>query len=267
MSWWGKVIGGAFGFMLGGPLGAVLGAALGHNFDRGLARSTQPFQSGTGDTERIQQAFFTATFSVMGHVAKADGRVSEIEISMANQIMSQMMLDAEQRKVARRLFNEGKEADFDLSGVLEQFRKECHRRFNLIQMFLEIQIATLLADGVVHNKERHIVHDIGRQLGVNQYVIDQLIAMVQGQQYYAHKENIHKPATARDLHEAYAVLGVEQSATDEEVKKAYRRLMNQHHPDKLVSKGLPEEMLKLATEKTQEIKRAYEQIKRSRKAS
>jgi len=267
MSWWGKVIGGAFGFMLGGPLGAVLGAALGHNFDRGLSQVNQSVESDSGDTERIQQAFFTATFSVMGHVAKADGRVSEIEISMANQIMSQMMLGEDQKKVARRLFNEGKEAGFDLNGVLEQFRMECHRRTHLIQMFLEIQIATLLADGVVHDKERQIVHDIGRQLGVNQYVIDQLIAMVRGQQYYSHREDLHKPSTARDLHEAYAVLGITQSASDDEVKKAYRRLMNQHHPDKLVAKGLPEEMIKLATEKTQEIRRAYEEIKRSRKVN
>ena len=201
----------------------------------------------------------------MGHVAKADGRVSEIEINMANQIMSQMMLDAEQRKVARRLFNEGKQTDFDLNGVLAQFKKECHRRFHLIQMFLEIQIATLLADGVVHKKERNIIHEIGRQLGVSDQVVDQLISMVQGQQYYAHAGETHRPASARDLREAYAVLGVSSSATDDEIKKAYRRLMNQHHPDKLVSKGLPEEMIKIATEKTQEIKKAYEQIKRARK--
>jgi len=265
MSWWGKVIGGAFGFMLGGPLGAVLGAAVGHNFDRGLSQTTQAFHGTAGDTERIQSAFFAATFSVMGHVAKADGRVSEIEISMANQIMSQMMLDAEQRKVAKGLFNEGKQDDFDLTGVLSQFKKECHRRSHLIQMFLEIQIATLLADGVVHQKERNIIHDIGRQLGVNEGVIDQLISMVQGQQYYAHTGETHKPASARDLREAYAVLGITSSASDEEIKKAYRRLMNQHHPDKLVSKGLPEEMMKMATEKTQDIKKAYEQIKRARK--
>jgi DnaJ like chaperone protein len=265
MSWWGKVIGGAFGFMLGGPLGAVLGAALGHNFDRGLSQTTQSFRGTAGDTERIQSAFFAATFSVMGHVAKADGRVSEIEINMANQIMSQMMLNAEQRKVARGLFNEGKHSDFDLAGVLSQFKKECHRRFHLIQMFLEIQIATLLADGVVHEKERSIIHEIGRQLGVNDSTIDQLISMVQGQQYYAHTGEARGPASARDLREAYAVLGVTESASDDDVKKAYRRLMNQHHPDKLVSKGLPEEMIRIATEKTQEIKKAYEQIKRSRK--
>ncbi|MCI0506944.1 MAG: co-chaperone DjlA [Gammaproteobacteria bacterium] len=267
MSWWGKILGGAFGFMLGGPLGAVLGAALGHGFDRGLSQAAQPFQSVKADKERIQQAFFAATFSVMGHIAKADGRVSEIEISMANQVMSQMLLDAEQREVARRLFDEGKQADFDLQGILKQFRQECHRRFHLIQMFLEIQIATLLADGVIHRNERNIIHEIARQLGVSERVIDQLISMVQGQQYYAHTDNPRKPVTERDLREAYAVLGLEQSASDEEVKKAYRRLMNQHHPDKLVSKGLPEEMTKLATAKTQEIKRAYEQIKRRRKSA
>lgn len=265
MSWWGKVIGGAFGFMLGGPLGAVLGAALGHNFDRGLSQTFRTNQATFGNTERIQSAFFTATFSVMGHVAKADGRVSEIEISMANQIMSQMMLDAEQRKVARRLFNEGKQAEFDLSGVLSQFKQECHRRSHLVQMFLEIQIATLLADGVVQKKEREIIHEIGRYLGINSQVIDQLISMVQGQQYYEQSRGSSQTTTARDLREAYAVLGIDTSASDDEVKKAYRRLMNQHHPDKLVSKGLPEEMIKIATEKTQDIKEAYEQIKQSRK--
>lgn len=265
MSWWGKLLGGAFGFMLGGPLGAVLGAALGHNFDKGLAGVSQGANYRVGDTERTQSAFFAATFSVMGHIAKADGRVSEIEIRMANQVMSQMMLDEAQRNVAKRLFNEGKRAEFDLDAILSQFKQECHRRFNLIQMFLEIQIATLLADGVIHHKEREIILHIGRHLGVNDRLMEQLISMVQAQQHYAHRGDIHRPATASDLREAYAVLGVEQSASDQAVKIAYRRLMNQHHPDKLVSKGLPEEMIKLATEKTQEIKKAYEQITQARK--
>ena len=197
----------------------------------------------------------------MGHVAKADGRVSDIEIKMANQVMAQMMLDTEQRKLARRLFNQGKQGDFDLDGVLSQFKKECHRRYHLIQMFLEIQIATLLADGSVHQKERKVIHYIGNQLGVAAHVIDQLISMVQAQQYYAHADVKQHPS-AKDLNQAYAVLGIDASSTEDEIKKAYRRLMN--HPDKLVSKGLPEEMMKIATEKTQEIKSAYEQIKQAR---
>ena len=264
MSWWGKVLGGAFGAMIGGPIGAIFGVALGHNFDRGLAQAAKYQSYDVGDKERVQSAFFAATFSVMGYIAKADGRVSEIEISMANQIMSQMMLEEEQRQVARNLFNEGKQENFDIDGVLNQFKTECHRRIHLIQMFLELQIATVLADGVIHEKEREIIYYIGDHLGISRHLIDQLIQMVQGQQYYS-GDTRQKHTAQNDLSNAYAVLGINASASDDEVKKAYRRMMNQHHPDKLVSKGLPEEMVKIATEKTQEIRKAYEKIKNSRR--
>ena len=263
MSWWGKVLGGTFGFMFGGPLGAVFGAALGHNFDKGLEQSAQFRTEEVGDKERVQSAFFAATFSVMGYIAKADGRVSEVEIQLANRVMSQMMLDDDQRKIARNLFNEGKQSGFDIDGVLNQFKLECHRRFHLVQMFIEIQIAILLADGVIHAREREIIYYIGDRLAVPRQLIDQLIMMVSGQQYYS-KDSTQQHTPQNDLANAYSVLGVKSSATDAEIKKAYRRLMNQHHPDKLVSKGLPEEMIKIATEKTQEIRKAYEKIKQSR---
>lgn len=265
MSWWGKLVGGTFGFMLGGPLGALLGAALGHRFDKGLSQFSTDSAYTQADNERIQSAFFTATFSVMGHLAKSDGRVSEAEIQMAQSIMAHMQLNDEQKNIAIRLFNEGKNETFELDPVLHQFKQECHRRRNLIQMFIEILIATVLADGTVHKAERDRLHYIGKQLGFAPYLMDQLIQMVQAQQQYAYGYGTgptaaHKPT----IKDAYTVLGVEDTASDAEIKKAYRRLMNQHHPDKLVAKGLPEEMMKLATEKTQEIKKAYEQIKASR---
>jgi len=263
MSWWGKALGGAFGFMIGGPLGALFGAALGHNFDRGLKFSAESQSYSAGDQERVQSAFFTATFSVMGYMAKVDGRVSEIEIKMADQIMSQMMLDQEQKKVARNLFNEGKQPGFDIDGVLAQFKSECVRRNHLLQMFLEIQIATFLADGVIHHKERETIYYIGNHLGIQQVLIDQLIMMVQGQHYYS-TGSTQKHTAKSDISQAYAVLGLSEGASDQEIKNAYRKLMNQHHPDKLVSKGLPDEMIKVATEKTQEIRRAYDVIKKSR---
>ena len=121
--------------MLGGPLGAVFGAAFGHNFDKGLS-SLGSQSSFSGDVERIQTAFFTSTFSIMGHIAKADGQVSQVEIRLAEDIMRQMNLNAQQKTVARRLFNEGKKVDFPLNDVLQQFRVECHRRSNLMQMFM-----------------------------------------------------------------------------------------------------------------------------------
>lgn len=268
MAWWGKVIGGALGFMLGGPLGALLGAALGHNFDRGLGMVLRGGGAAAGDTERVQAAFFTATFSVMGHVAKADGRVSETEIALARQVMAQMRLSAEQKAAAIRLFNEGKQADFPLEGVLEQFRRETHRRRHLIQMFLEIQIYTAFADGVLQDIERSTLLHICNRLGYSRLQFEQLVAMVQAQQQFAGAAGgpgRGGPAPkGASLEDAYAVLGVQRQASDAEVKKAYRRLMNQHHPDKLVAKGLPEEMMEMAKQKTQEIRAAYDRIREAR---
>jgi len=267
MSWWGKLLGGAFGFAIGGPLGALLGAALGHNFDRGLSGLDGYISGGGGvDNERLQTAFFTATFSIMGHLAKADGRVSPEEINMARNVMHNMQLSKEQRDIAMNLFNEGKQADFPLDDVLTQFRQECHRRRNLIQMFLEILIATSLADNKLDDAERGLLIYIGGHLGFARPQVEQLINMVGAQQRYAAGGGAHGTKhRAKSLKDAYKILGVSESANKDEIKKAYRRLMNQHHPDKLVSKGLPEEMMKLATEKTQEIKQAYEQIMESRK--
>lgn len=257
MAWWGTLIGSALGWMLGGPLGAILGAALGGNFDRGLemgdhADSHSPF--GPGVQERVQAAFFTTTFSVMGHVAKADGRVSKQEINAAQSIMSQMQLDAQQRKAAIKLFEQGKAGNFPLTDVLQQFKKECHRRRNLVQMFIEIQIGTALADGKIDPAEKKLLYIIGHTLGFSNHEIDHLFSLASGAQ-----------ASTTDtltLKQAYDILGVDKSASEAEVKKAYRRLMSQHHPDKLVSKGLPDEMIELATQKTREIRKAYERIKK-----
>ena len=256
MAWWGTLLGGTLGFMFGGPLGALLGAALGRNFDHGLKTTTGPGAYQTGQQERVQAAFFTTTFSVMGHIAKADGKVTPDEIAAAESIMRRMQLDEQQRQAAIKLFNAGKRKDFQLSAVLAQFRQECHRRRNLVQMFLEIQISTAMADGRLDASEKRVLFSIGEQLGFEHAAIEHLFSFIES--------GAAVDSGKSSLADAYEVLGVSQDASDAEVKKAYRRLMNQHHPDKLAAKGLPEEMMKLATEKTQEIKSAYEQIKRSR---
>ena len=150
--------------------------------------------------------------------------------------------------------------------MLQQFRQVCQRRTNLIQMFIEILIATSLADQHIHETERQLLIHIGAQLGFGKFHIEQLIRMVSAQQRYAeHRGATDARQRQQNLEDAYKILGINNSASNDEVKKAYRKLMNQHHPDKLVAKGLPEEMMKMATEKTQEIKQAYEQIVASRK--
>jgi DnaJ like chaperone protein len=206
-----------------------------------------------GDQERVQAAFFTTAFSVMGHVAKADGHVSASEIAAAKSIMTQMQLSAEQRKAAIQFFDQGKAADFPLEEILHQFKKECRGRRNLIQMFVEIQIATALADGKVDASEKRIIYTIGEILGFARSQIDHLFNMANAQQASS--------SDSLTLTQAYKILGVSKNSSSAEVKKAYRRLMSQHHPDKLVSKGLPDEMIQLATEKTQEIRKAYDLIK------
>jgi DnaJ like chaperone protein len=260
MNWWGKLLGGAFGFALGGPLGALIGAALGHNLDVHGRQLGLPGRGTSTARERRQTAFFTATFSVLGHLAKADGRVTRDEIRLAEAVMDQVQLGEELRTLARNLFRQGKEPGFALDDVLEQFRRECQRSFMLLQMFLEILLQAAYVDGVLHPAEREILLHICARLGFSRTQFDHLETMVRG----ATAGRRGQDERGDELGRAYEILAVAPDASDDAVKKAYRRLLNQHHPDKLVAKGLPEEMMKLASEKTHEIRKAYERIRAAR---
>ncbi len=262
MAWWGKALGGAFGFMVGGPLGALMGVAFGHNFDRGMTGIGQSdWKSvGGGDQDRVQAAFFTATFSVMGYIAKADGKVTRDEIRLAEEVMRQLGLDGEMRESAKKLFNEGKSDDFPIDEILDQFKSELKRRTTLVQMFLEIQLQAAYADGVMDASEEKVLTHICQRLGIPLAQLKRMEEMLKagfGGQRQA-------SSAQTNLSEAYAIVGVDKTVSDADLKKAYRRLMSQHHPDKLVAKGLPNEMIKDATAKTQQIKAAYEQIREAR---
>jgi len=272
MAWWGKLIGGAFGFMLGGPLGALLGGVLGHGLDHGMVGLLKDSDELDPETrERVQTALFTATFSVMGYLAKTDGRVTEREIALAESVIARMELSPDMRRAAIRLFTEGKTEGFPLGDVLAQFRRECHRRRSLLRMFIEIQIQAAYADGRPGPEEERLLLYICDYLGIPEHEFRHLEQLVRLQQTFSagtRRDRGHVPrrpvAEEPTPDQAYAVLGVTSRATDTEVKRAYRRLLSQHHPDKLVSKGLPEEMMKLAAEKTHEIRQAYEAITRAR---
>ncbi len=264
MSWHGKLFGGAFGFLLTrGLLGTILGVYIGHQFDKGFQGRNEPPLS-PGDQQRVQMAFFTATFSIMGHIAKADGKVSREEIILAETVMRNLGLSADQQRAAIKLFNEGKNSDFALDATLNHLKEECHRQTSLIRMFLEIQLQAAFADGSLDPAEDRLLLHICGRLQISQLEYEKFKAIFQAQQRfndYTHEGRYTANSAKKPkIDDAYAVLGVKATDKDSEIKKSYRRLISQNHPDKLVSKGLPEEMMKLATEKTQKIRKAYELI-------
>ncbi|MGX2038647.1 co-chaperone DjlA [Methylocaldum sp. MU1018] len=273
MTWLGKVVGGTFGFFMGGPLFAVLGAALGHQFDRVMGNAGLLQASFIpGAQNRVQMAFFTATFSVMGHVAKADGRVSEAEIKAARAVMDRMALSDDMRQTAIRLFNEGKRPDFPLYGALDQFRTESRHRSSLLRPFIEIQLEAAYADGGLDIAAERLLLRICDRLRFSRLEFHDIKTRMDAERRAAragsrNSQGNRQRAAARPSSsaDAYAILGIAPSASDAEVRRAYRKLMSRHHPDKLVAEGLPEETVRLATEKTQQIRNAYEVIAKARK--
>ncbi len=269
MSWKGKLCGSIAGFAMGGPVGAILGGIVGHQIDK--ATTFTFAYTSLEDQQQLQTAFFTATFSVMGHLAKADGVVSKAEINLATKVMDEMHLSAQMRTQAIALFEQGKRRDFPLIPTLQDFQQQCGKRKHLLLMFLEIQLQAAYADGQIHPTEEALLSQICQQFDVSHRhylsIKRRLQAQFRFQEYYQqHQQSQSAYHSKTNLNDAYAVLGVNENNTDAEIKKAYRTLISQHHPDKLVTKGLPESMMILAKEKTQQITKAYEIIKDSRKA-
>lgn len=278
----GKILGFFFGFLFGGPVGALFGLFIGHQFDKARrlrqAGFNSNFGSGPSQTER-QEEFFKAAFAVMGHVAKAKGQVTREEIQLASTMMDRMNLHGEQRRAAQNAFREGKESDFPLETVLERVRISSGGRFDLMQFFLELQISAAFADGDLHPSERNVLHKVARGLGFSSEQLEQRLRMQEaafrfqqggfgGQTGGGHSHQSggswQQASTADQLSDAYKLLGVDSSAGAKSVKRAYRKLMNEHHPDKLMAKGLPPEMMNVAKEKAQEIQNAYDLIKKAK---
>jgi DnaJ like chaperone protein len=265
MSWTGKIIGGAIGLM-GGPIGAMVGAAIGHQLDKKVDRQRL---YGSADRSQAQQGFFEATFLLMGHLAKADGQVSKQEIKLAQSVMDRMQLSSQLRQSAMELFRQGKNPDFVFEPVLDGLYQKCAGDSDMMRLFLEFQLQTALSDGAIHPAEEAILQKICEHLSISRLQYHALKMAVEA--YTRMGANQYRQSTrpARSgqisVGDAYTVLGEQRSATDKEIEKAYRRGISQNHPDKLAAKGLPDEMMKIATEKTRKIREAYDIICKARK--
>lgn len=263
--WLGKLAGLVLGFMRGGLSGALIGALIGHLLDRYLNarfRRGVDYADPDASSAAVQTVFFETTFLVMGHLAKVDGRVSEEEIQAARSIMHHMRLRPEDVKRAIELFTVGKQAGASIDEQVTRLRQACWRHPDLIRTFLEIQFELALSEGGISAAERDVLWRVADRLGVGRVELTQLEAVLRARRSFGQRQSTRQAHDA--LEQAYKALGIEPVASDAEVKKAYRRLMNQHHPDKLLARGLPDSMMEVAKERTREIRTAYELLKARR---
>ncbi len=257
MSWIGKLVGALLGFLLTRRTsGVLLGAVLGHLYDQYAARRQDEPRP---DLATVRAVFFRAAFRAMGHVAKADGRVSEQDIAAARRIFRQFNLNDADTRAAMEFYIEGKTDGFDLDAALAELASACRGRAEVLRMFLEIQMrAALLGDGL-HGPARSMLLRVAAALGISALEFAHLEALLRLQAY----SGAGGPG-AGALAGAYEILGVPATAADAEVKRAYRKLMSENHPDKLVARGLPESMLEVAKQKTQAIQAAWERVREAR---
>lgn len=267
--WWGKLAGGFLGYIMArSPVGALFGILIGNFFDRGLANHFSRLNSSWHQetSKQVQQVFFEATFTIMGHVAKADGRVTENEIAMARQMMNELRLSRQQKQLAKTYFNAGKNPGYDLAPLLDSLMDACRENTGLLKLFMDIQYRYAQVDGMSITKIRlldTIFHHMGFSPLHQQYRFYEDL----GNGWRQHtRQNTNsgrqqkQSVSSFGLTEAYALLEVKPSASKQEVKRAWRRMISKNHPDKLIAQGLPEKVIKQANDKTQSITKAYEKI-------
>ena len=275
----GRILGTLFGFMFARIPGAILGYIVGHFFDKGYSQDFNQMGGfsrffASQDEFKQQAIFFHTLFSVMGHIAKADGKVSDAEIRMASSLMDQMGLQGDTRREAQEAFREGKSHDFPLKQVILEFKASCHGRRDILQVYLEILIQAAYIDGKLDRAEQQILENVAHYMGFKDNELLYLLSVFEAEirfragQRHRHQGNSRQQSSSysaqQSLNDAYKILGVSESDDDKSIKKAYRKLMSENHPDKLVSKGLPKQALELAKNKTQDIQAAYELVKEKR---
>ena len=248
MGWLGKVIGGTLGFAIGGPLGAVAGAAFGHAFDRTSEVNDVGGSTGTLTGEQAQFTFFVATFSMLAKLAKADGQVSKDEVDSINRFMlDDLNLTPQSRMVAMNIFNTAINSPQSFHDFAIQFYGQFHSQPQILAMMVDILLRVSIADGEMSASEEELIISAVRIFNFSDEVYQTL-----------------KSQYVQAFDKYYAILQSAEHDTDDHIRKQYRKLAKEYHPDKIISKGLPEEFNQLAHEKFREIQEAYEIIKKER---
>ena len=239
MSIWGKILGGMGGLALGGPLGAVIGALGGHVID-----TLQPEASSPKDGTKTV-AFTIAVIVLGAKMAKADGQVTRDEVTAFKQVLH---VPPEEMKNVARVFDQARK---DSQGF-EPYAKQMSDMFSHEPQVLEELLWCLThiarADGHLHPGELDFLYKVSEIFGFTGPDFERVTGVcMQGQ-----------------AANPYAILGVKPDADADAIKQAHRKMVMEHHPDRLVAQGMPEEFVAMANEKLAEVNAAYDRIKSER---
>ncbi len=248
MGWMGKLVGGAIGFVLGGPLGAVAGATFGHAFDTSEDRYLSDGNRLLSSGETSQLTFFVAAFSMIAKLARVDGRISEEEIDSIRAVMvKDLNLDIQGQNIAIRIFNAAIQSPEPFNEFAAQFFKQFQTQPQLLELMIDILLRVSVADDRMNQQEENLILEAVRIFRFHPDAYQRI-----------------KSRYVDDFQKYYAILNSEKTDSNEQIKKQYRKLVFEYHPDKIISKGLPEEFTKFANEKFREIQEAYEKIRKER---
>ncbi|MDQ6972011.1 MAG: TerB family tellurite resistance protein [Mariprofundaceae bacterium] len=249
MSWLGAGIGAGIGAVIGGPIGAGIGAWIGSSVTRTSSRVMHAGPASMGQ-EEAQSLFFVALFSMLAKMAKADGRVAPEEADLINNLArTHIKMDAEDRKAAGLIFKNALDDEYSIYDYAGQYMRVAGTP-SMCEMVYRLLFAVAYADEELHPDEDAILRELPAYLGLDPLQYRIFKDEFQGQQV--------------DIGESYKVLGCEQDSSDTEVKRAYRKLCMEYHPDKIASKGLPEGFMAYAEQQMHQINEAYETIMKKR---
>ncbi|MGB5490314.1 MAG: co-chaperone DjlA [Woeseiaceae bacterium] len=260
--YWGKIIGTLAGLATLKPWFVLLGLFLGHQFDRGFADRFRDFEKQGAAMGRVSDAFVRALFQSMGHLAKVDGRVSEEEIRAARLIMHRLGLSPANVRRAIGWFEEGKRPGFPLRQTIREARRVSARNAVQRTMFVRLLLEVVLAKDALRKEERSLIWTVCGELDIGRVELAQLEAMIRAQKGF--KRSPAGDADAARVQDAYQALGMSPDASNDEIKKAYRRLMNRNHPDKIAGSNPDADVVAEAQRRTREVRVAYEMLKARR---
>lgn len=255
---WGRLAGPLLGAALGGLPGLGLGLVLGTAADLAHRRyAARTGDWGRGYASALERRQLTLLFAAAGRVAKARGRVSEAAIARATALMDELGLEPAARRQAVRVFQRGKRRGFPLRQLARKLCRAWGGRGDPAERLLRRLATVALADGAPSPGQRRVLEDVAAPLGLS---AERLAALLgQSSSAGSRPGPKHSPLQA-----SYRELGLAPDAEPQAVRQAYRRLLARHHPDRVLARGADEYALKAAQERTQAIRRAYDQIREAR---